>query len=99
MPSRFAKIEMGEVFGRWTVIGLGEPNDSGLRMTCRCSCGAVREVLNKSLRSGNSKSCGCARDEILRINRQRGTTNRGRYGRIMLKHIDGDEADDILGRE
>ena len=44
----------GQKFGEWTVLEyLGD------RMyKCQCSCGAVKEVLNYSLTSGKSKSCG-----------------------------------------
>lgn len=44
----------GIQFGDWTVLEyVGE-----LRWKCRCSCGAVSNVLGYNLRSGHSKSCG-----------------------------------------
>lgn len=43
-------------YGRWTVLV-----DYGRYGLCRCDCGTEREVKADSLRSGKSKSCGCAR--------------------------------------
>lgn len=50
----------GQTFGRLTVI-----EDAGVRRKgyivwrCSCSCGNVVNVSGDSLRSGNTKSCGC----------------------------------------
>jgi hypothetical protein len=51
----------GCVFGKWTVVSLGEQRDgdTSYRWTCRCECGIVRDVLSGSLLNGESKSCGC----------------------------------------
>ncbi len=48
-------IEPGTKFGKWTVIG---PSLDPLRLTCRCECGTVKNVLKQSLINGQSKSCG-----------------------------------------
>lgn len=54
----------GQVFGRWTVMGPYEKNRKGeRRWLCRCDCGTERYVLERSLRSGGSISCGCQRRE------------------------------------
>jgi hypothetical protein len=42
-------------FGKWTVI-----LRSGTRWTCICECGTARDVLHRDLKSGRSRSCGCA---------------------------------------
>ena len=48
--------EMSELeFGRWTVISRLE----GRFWECLCSCGTRRSVDGKSLRRGNTLSCGC----------------------------------------
>ena len=31
---------------------------------CRCQCGNITHVRGSLLRSGNTKSCGCLREEI-----------------------------------
>jgi hypothetical protein len=62
-----AFIDMaGEKYGRWTVVRRA-PNASG-RLTawfCECQCGKSRSVMQMSLRSGKSLSCGCLRSEML----------------------------------
>ena len=50
--------EIGNKYGRLTVIERAE-NKNGVRWRCRCECGKEIEVLGTSLRSGNTKSCGC----------------------------------------
>lgn len=51
-------------FGRWTVLDdyvLTSQNER--KWLCRCDCGTERYVLERSLKSGGSKSCGCLRKE------------------------------------
>lgn len=51
----------GEIFGELIVMGpAGRGGDSGHRLLwkCKCSCGKVTVVPGKSLRNGNTKSCG-----------------------------------------
>lgn len=60
-------------FGEWTVLGEAKPyerrtgKENGTQRTalCQCSCGSVRVVGLQTLKSGLSKSCGCARDAAL----------------------------------
>ena len=54
------KNEIGNVYGRLTVVGRGE-NSKGrkARWNCICSCGNFTSVLGNCLRSGHTKSCGC----------------------------------------
>lgn len=55
---------IGEQYGRWTVVGEPILSARGERKwLCRCSCGTERYVLERSLRSGSSASCGCLRRE------------------------------------
>lgn len=52
--------KIGSVFGMWTVIGSSVTAPSGeKKYPCRCNCGTERYVLERSLRYGGSKSCGC----------------------------------------
>ena len=55
------KIEIGQVFGAWTVIGNSDKKSKSkvIHYKCRCSCGTERDVSGVSLRHGISKSCGC----------------------------------------
>lgn len=53
-------------FGLWTVICLAGIKEVGKRKAkisqwlCRCDCGTERVIGTCNLRSGHSKSCGCA---------------------------------------
>lgn len=63
---------IGSVFGRWLVVERGEDHISpksgkrAIRWVCQCECGRRVAVLQASLRSGKSKSCGCVRAELIR---------------------------------
>jgi hypothetical protein len=54
----------GQKFGRLTALELGDPyvTPKGVtrrRWVCECECGVRRLVLQASLASGSSRSCGC----------------------------------------
>lgn len=54
------KNEIGNIYGYLTVIARATNDSSGrARWLCQCKCGNQVEVLGKSLRNGNTKSCGC----------------------------------------
>lgn len=57
----------GSRFGRLTVTSFSESRMQGANKrrfwNCICDCGISIEVLGLSLSSGNTKSCGCFRDE------------------------------------
>lgn len=58
------KFEIGNRYGRLTVVGWGGRADGGHRMwRCRCDCGTEKEVRGRYLRKGIVVSCGCARRE------------------------------------
>lgn len=63
-------------FGRLVVIKETEKRnkDRGILWLCRCDCGNEVEVAGKSLRSGNTKSCGC----LQRENTSRANTRHGK---------------------
>ena len=51
--------EIGNKYGKLTVISK-TINDLGqLRWKCKCDCGNITIVSSNSLRSGNTQSCGC----------------------------------------
>lgn len=51
-------------YGRWTVLDEYVSTPKGERKwLCRCDCGTERYVLERSLRYGGSKSCGCLKQE------------------------------------
>lgn len=61
---RQKKIQPGDTFGRWTVIGSWEEtNNKERKWLCQCACGTKRYVLERSLLYGGSQSCGCLKKE------------------------------------
>lgn len=54
------KDEVGKEYGKLTVVNFSGIDSAGAaRWMCRCKCGNVAEVSGRSLRAGNTKSCGC----------------------------------------
>jgi hypothetical protein len=66
-------------FGRLTAIHEGSRSRTGRRRWyCRCTCGRTTLVHQSALRSGNTRSCGCAVGErIGALRRTHGETHRG----------------------
>jgi len=62
---RLGVVEMKKCqkYGRWTVLsGTKRKSEAGvLYLNCICECGVEKEVLEGSLKSGRSISCGCSR--------------------------------------
>src|SRR5260370_31670787 len=57
---------VGEVHGRLTVMEyVGTDNYRDSLWRCLCSCGTVIIVRRKSMVTGNTKSCGCLRSEMV----------------------------------
>jgi hypothetical protein len=55
----------GKVFGEWTVLRKEDGN--GARWVVQCSCGSKPRIMtSKTIRLGNSKSCGHAKAETMR---------------------------------
>lgn len=70
----------GERFGRLRVLSRGEGRAGRPTWLCRCDCGNHVEVASGNLRSGNSRSCGCARSESLcAINTKHGMARTTEY--------------------
>ena len=56
----------GKRYGRLLVIGrASKRKNNKVAWNCLCDCGTTIEVVTNSLTSGNTKSCGCFRLEIL----------------------------------
>lgn len=53
------------VYHYWTVITDGPEYNKQATKLCRCKCGTVKFISIYALASGNSKSCGCYRGELL----------------------------------
>lgn len=65
MPKKI--IMLGKVFGLLTVIKFSHKGRFGeLFWDTLCECGGKTSVLGRSLRSGNTKSCGCLHRKIVK---------------------------------
>lgn len=76
----------GQRFGRLDVISYADTKDKRARWRCLCDCGKIIIVAGKSLRSGNTKSCGClnvekARKRAVERNTKHGHAVRGKNSR------------------
>ena len=60
---------VGERFGRLLVL-YREPNSASKRVKwrCQCDCGSRPVVARNELKSGETKSCGCLRQELVATN-------------------------------
>lgn len=64
------EVAIGTRFDRWQVIGPSEANQGpGKQRRCevQCDCGTRRKVFVFSLLGGESKSCGCIREEQIKV--------------------------------
>jgi hypothetical protein len=63
MPYRIVPIEIGDKFGRLTVISIGDRIPCGISTaatwTCRCECGNIVSRRKDGLLRPGVKSCGC----------------------------------------
>lgn len=77
-PSNFID-ETGNRYGRLTVLERATNNrDGSAQWVCQCGCGNKHTVPGISLRSGNTKSCGCLHPS--RLVNEIGN----RYGRLVV---------------
>jgi hypothetical protein len=60
----------GQIFGRLTVVDRVE-NDkrNKTQWSCLCDCGVTKICLGSNLKSGNTTSCGCIRQETIAASR------------------------------
>jgi hypothetical protein len=58
----------GQRFGRLTAVRRTGTDFGAALWLCRCDCGEECEVSVRSLSNGRTRSCGCRRAEIARIN-------------------------------
>lgn len=77
------KSLIGKKFARLTVIGDAESHrsKSGATKTqsvALCDCGVKITVMNDSLMSGNTRSCGCLKREVLPASRRTHGMSRGK---------------------
>lgn len=64
--SKKVKDLTGQTFGRWSVVRLAKVVRYRAMWHCQCNCGATAEIAGSSLSAGNSRSCGCYRNDVAR---------------------------------
>lgn len=70
----------GQTFVRWTVLHRVENSKNGdAKWLCQCGCGVKRPVLARSLRNGDSTSCGCLSAERLARRRKHSWCEKAEY--------------------
>lgn len=52
----------GDTYNRLTVVKLIGKRGRYFEWLCKCQCGSLTEARGCNLQSGNTRSCGCARD-------------------------------------
>lgn len=69
-------------FGRLTVIKRAPNKNGRTAWYCRCDCGNEKIVISKSLKDGNTKSCGCYHKEVVGKQFSKDITNQ-RFGNLV----------------
>jgi hypothetical protein len=82
----------GKKFGRLRVIAFARSDANGQTLwKCRCVCGMVLTLRGNALKTGNTKSCGCLKDEQTRDRARSKTINliRRKFGRLTVVKFSG----------
>jgi len=83
-------INIGNQYGRLTIIGRSESKKIGKSSfsswSCRCECGAIKNVMGMSLLNGDTKSCGCILVESGRENGKKSLVDLSgkKFGRLTV---------------
>lgn len=77
MPRAWRADLTGQRFGRLVVESAATTVNARRRWVCRCDCGAVIETAIGNLRSGDTRSCGCLRNEMIGARRRTHGESRG----------------------
>lgn len=59
--------EIGEQYNYLTVLSDLGTRNGRMRVQCRCDCGTIKEYALGSLKSGNTKSCGCKKGHLVGV--------------------------------
>lgn len=74
---------IGHVYGRLTVVKEVAQIKTKRSFLCECECGKSVIALMDSLRSGNTKSCGCLRDDVTSETKLIDLTGQ-RFGKLVV---------------
>lgn len=95
--SRFERkpVLIGAHYGRLTPISYaGKSYDSRHQFLCKCDCGNEVVVLEKHLRSGNTKSCGCYKRDMGHAANTTHGKSKTRLYRVWANMIERCESED-----
>lgn len=56
---------LGQRFERLLVVAAAPNKGEVTRWLCRCDCGSEKIITSRALKTGNTKSCGCLRAEMM----------------------------------
>jgi len=59
--------EIGSKFNRLTILKEAPMRDNRTCIICKCDCGTIKSYFYYSVKQGHSKSCGCYKEDILRL--------------------------------
>jgi len=76
---------IGQRFGRLIVISTAPSKNKRVMWHCKCDCGNEKMTFAKTLKNGNSTSCGCKQKETLAAYYRRKTLVGNVYGRLVVK--------------
>lgn len=72
----------GQRFGKLVVLEKAENQHGRTAWLCQCDCGNKKIIITPSLRSGNTKSCGCLHKETASKNFRKDIANQ-RFGNLI----------------
>lgn len=76
--------EIGNTYGRLTVLSYDHTRKGHIYWKCACECGCVTVVEAGSLRSGRTRSCGCLNVEKLSERQTHGCSHGNRLYNIWI---------------
>lgn len=60
-------LNPGDTCGEWTLIGVVGKTRNYKIWECRCSCGNVKELASSNIIKGDTKSCGCSKSVVKKV--------------------------------
>ena len=81
--------EIGNKYGRLTVIDKAPPKDNRTMWRCRCDCGNECIVAGKSLRTGSTQSCGCLQKDKASEANLKPLLPGQRFGKLVVLRREG----------
>ena len=58
-------IEIGNTYGRLTILSVTKEKGKKAMANCSCSCGGTHSAILNNIRYGITKSCGCLLSEVI----------------------------------